>query len=96
MLLVELQIVDARADVLAADAVVGEHDLVTDVDAREARGGGEDLEQVAQLTLVEWRHLGPLGRHARALFEVGAHLAGGHPGQRAIAHARRDLLVSPL
>ena len=53
--LVALQVLHPVADVLGAGAVVGQDDLVADVDGGEARRRGVDVEQVVELVLRERR-----------------------------------------
>ena len=90
VLLVVLQVVDARAHVLAAAAVVAQRDLVADVDGAEARAAAEDVEQVRDLVLGERLHLGALDGGRDPVADGGLDLGGRHAHQGAVAHAGRD------
>ncbi len=90
-LLAGIQRVDAAAELRRAAAVLGEHDLVADVDAGEARRRGEDVEQMVEFVGGEGRHLAPARRRLRALLELGLDLAAGRFDQRAVAHAGQYL-----
>jgi len=87
---VALQVLHAVADVLGAGPVVGQDDLVADVDGGEARRGGVDVEQVVELVLRELRHLGLLGRELGACFEIGLDLGAGHLDERPVTHTGWD------
>ena len=90
-LLVGLQVLHPVADVLGPGAVVAHHDLVADVDRREARRRGVDVEKVVELVLRERVALGPLRRLPGALQEIGLDLGPGHLDERPVTHAGRDL-----
>ena len=74
VLLVVLQVVDARAHVLAAAAVVAQDHLVADVDGAEARAAAEDVDQVADRVFAQRLDLGPLDGGRDAVADVGLDL----------------------
>ena len=89
-LLVVLQVGDARAGVLAADAVGREDDLVADVDRAEPCAAREDVGEVRDLVVAQRLDLGPPGARLDAGVDVGLDLRPGHTHQRPVAHTRRD------
>ena len=91
-LLAGVERIDAAAKLRRAAAVLGEHHLVADVDAGEARRRGEDVEQMIELVLRQRRHLAPGHGGLGALFELGLDLGAGHLGKRPVSHARRQSL----
>ena len=95
-LLVVLQVGDARAGVLAADAVGREDDLVADVDRAEPCAAREDVDEVRDLVVAQRLHLGPPGARLDAGVDVGLDLRPGHAHQRPVAHTRRDAFHRPL
>ena len=69
-LLVLQQGVDAAALLRRAAAVEAEDDLVPDVDGREARAAGEDVEEMIELVRAQLGRARPGGGRARALLEL--------------------------
>ena len=85
-LLVDEQVLGARADRLGPRAVVGEHHLIADVDGGEASGRGPDVEQGAippRPAAAPW----PGSRGQRSRLEIRAQLAARQAPERAVTHA---------
>ena len=92
-LLVDEQVLRARADHFGARAVVGEHDLVADVHGGEPGRRRPDLEQMVELRLRQWRHLGAFSGGPCPLLELRAEPAAGHVSEPAVTQARRQCLL---